>query len=611
MNTADILHAAPGAGMTYLPSTGKADIDAPHGTNAADSLLILDSRIGGINTATINADPTRVSSYCDHSCGQGCTDSIVKPAALHADPLTAVFTDLDDRLDAIRSTIGEMSGTWGERLQAKYGAGGDVDLSALTERTDAVKSAIKPMIDSSNSHTNGAVRTLRETVKSSRRYLVSAVEQNEHSHSLGYRLTSGIGSLGTAAMFAVSPAAGFLSWLMGDRTGEHGGVDAPSIPELGAAGDEHDQTIDTLDVALAEWKISKGDTENGAPNPVNHANTVSDVHTVPDDTPLPGDGIATAATDPVDDLRKKLDDLMNAPMDQGMPSMPGGGMPGGGMPGGMPQMPQVPFGNDMPMPAAEEMPLSDELPADDAEELDEPLDDEGEPLDAEAEELDGEDEDADVAPDDGGVAPVDAGVPAAAPAAFDPESVEARTVDVGNGRQVEFPSSHSADVARGLIAAGSDNPKSIYAAAAEVGYDLPPMGQDIGEMVPPSAMQAGDVIAGADNRSGIYLGQGDVLMEGGEVKRLSDVATFDGEHQGIFRLTEPITGQSGLDGVAQSVDATPDPRLTGSLLSGGGSEPGVPTDDAVPFSTTSEDASSMGGRSTGGGGLDAGSAFAS
>lgn len=610
MTAENLLHAAPGAGFVYLPSTGKADIDAPHGTNAADSVHTLDERIGSINTATVNVEPSKVASYCDHACGGGCTDSIVKSAALQADALTAVFSDLDDRLDAIRSTISTMSGTWGERLQEKYGAGGDTDLPALTERTDAVRAAIKPMIDSSNAHTTGAHRTLRETVKSSRRYLASAVEQNEHSHSLGYQLTSGIGSLGTAAMFAVSPAAGFLSWLMGDRTGDHDGAGAPSIPELGVAGDEHDKTITALDEALAAWKIGKGDTENGTPNPVNNARTVSDVQTLPADTPLPGDGIASAATDPVDDLRKKLDDLMGAPMDQGMPSMPGGGMPGGGMPGGgMPTMPQVPFGNDMPMPAEAEMPLSDEVPVDDAEELadDEPLEDDAddEPLTAEADEAV---EDEGVAPDDGGVAPVDAGVPAAAPAAFDPESVEARTVDIGNGRQVEFPTSRAADVARSLIAAGSDNPKSVYAAASEAGYEMPPMGQDVGEMVPPSAMQAGDIIAGADNRNGIYLGQGDVLMEGGEVKRLSDVANFSGEHQGIFRLTEPVTGHSGLDGLAQTVDATPEPLLTSAL--GRNVEPGVPTDDAIPFSDTSESASATAGRSTGGGGLNVGGVFA-
>ncbi|TXI55938.1 hypothetical protein [Mycolicibacter arupensis] len=609
MTTAEtILHAPPGAGMTYLPATGNSDIDAPHGIAAADSLHTLDERIGGINTATLNVEPSKVASYCDHTCGGGCTDSIVKPAALPADPLTVVFSDLDEHLDAIRATISTMSGTWGERMQAKYSAGGDTDLAALTERTDAVKATIKPVIDSSNSHTNGAYRTLRETVKSSRRYLASAVEQHKSDHSLGHLVTSGIGSLGTPAWFIISPVTGFLSWLQGHTAGEHGSVDAPSIPELNAAGDEHDKTIDALDAALAEWKIGKGDTEKGTPNPVNHANTVSDVTPMPDDTPLPGDGIAAATTDPTDDLRKKLDDLMNAPMDQGMPQMPGGGMPGGGMPQ-MPSMPQVPFGQDMGQPFGQEMPLSDELPEDDegdlADDTDDDTDDD-EPLTAEADEVAEEDED--VAPDDGGIAPIDAAVPEAA-TPFDPESVEARTVDVGNGRQVEFPTSHNADVARSLIAAGSDNPKSVYAAAAEAGYDLPPMGQDIGEMVPPSAMQAGDVISGADGKSGMYLGQGDVLMEGGAVQRLSDVANFDGEHQGIFRLTEPTTGHARLDGVAQTVDTgTPEPTLKGSLFSG--SEPGVPTDDAIPFSTTSEDASSMPGRSTGGGGLDAGSAFA-
>jgi hypothetical protein len=148
--------------------------------------------------------------------------------------------------------------------------------------------------------------------------------------------------------------------------------------------------------------------------------------------------------------------------------------------------------------------------------------------------------DDDTPPDDGGVAPVDAGVPSAQPAAFDPNSEAARTVDMGEGRMVTFPSAHMADTMRAMVSSDPGNPKSLYMAASESGYTLPPQGEDIGRPVEPSTMRVGDVIS-ADGKYGVYLGDGDVRMEdSASPQKLADVASrMDGEHQGIFRLTEP------------------------------------------------------------------------
>jgi len=84
--------------------------------------------------------------------------------------------------------------------------------------------------------------------------------------------------------------------------------------------------------------------------------------------------------------------------------------------------------------------------------------------------------------------------------------------------------------------------KSIYQSASEAGFTMPPPGQDIGHNVPVNQLKPGDVIMGANNHNGVFLGvvdnQAMAINEAGKVVPLSDIAQFDGPHQGFFRLAD-------------------------------------------------------------------------
>lgn len=110
-------------------------------------------------------------------------------------------------------------------------------------------------------------------------------------------------------------------------------------------------------------------------------------------------------------------------------------------------------------------------------------------------------------------------------------------VTVGE-REVTFPNNRTANVVRNLLEGDPINPTTVYMAADAAGFNLPPMGQDIGAMVPPTELQPGDVVF-SDFGAGVYLGEGEVLMEDQSVMALSDVASFSNEHQGLFRLEDP------------------------------------------------------------------------
>ena len=110
-------------------------------------------------------------------------------------------------------------------------------------------------------------------------------------------------------------------------------------------------------------------------------------------------------------------------------------------------------------------------------------------------------------------------------------------VTVGE-REVTFPNNRAANVVRNLLEGDPINPTTVYLAATAAGFNLAPLGQDIGAMVPPSNLQPGDVVV-SDIGAGVYLGEGEVLMEDQSVRALSDVAVFNHDNQGLFRLEDP------------------------------------------------------------------------
>ena len=201
-----------------------------------------------------------------------------------------------------------------------------------------------------------------------------------------------------------------------------------------------------------------------------------------------------------------------------------------------------------------------------------------------------------------------------------------------------FPSVALADAAKAVVeAAEAGNPKSLYLAASENGFNLPPMGQDVGQQVPPALLREGDVVVNKDGM-GIFIGNGDVLWESGEIKPLADVATFDGQNQGLFRLEESAPAADGLNGPAQPVASDgsaapvasgepvtatpgsaapvpPEPAVStpGQVTDQAGT-PGVPTDtkaDDLSATSDTEAGAGFGSTDNGAAGLDPAAAFPS
>lgn len=279
--------------------------------------------------------------------------------------------------------------------------------------------------------------------------------------------------------------------------------------------------------------------------------------------------------------------------------MGAGGMPSmGGMPSGM--NPLSPLSGPTPSPAAK--PAADKPALDDAT-LRKALDDRLKERD-----------DAKKAPgDDAGpvehtppsTPPVAAGpvvkaVPAGhgepGPQGAPPAPPVSNATDIG-GRKWTFDSPKLAQLAHGLSGTDGAAHKSIYQAASEAGFTMPPPGQDIGHNVPVNQLKPGDVVMGANNHNGVFLGvvdnQAMAINEAGKVVPLSDIAQFDGPHQGFFRLADdgapPAAAPPPGQPVANTTTATP---------------PATPTAAPLPPTTAATDPGAMPGQNTGAQGLN-------
>lgn len=611
------------ASTEYLPTKGDANYDRVYGPNDAYSVYGLDKTIGELNRSMLNYAPAHIREYCEAgaTCDKGCSGSTY-PAPGHVDHsiVTGLMEKFEAHLEHVKSVM-EVNADemWVRKvLDHTYGRGGVSDVAKYLDQTQEVKASVKELVEAANHTGDTSYRAFREAIR--------AIRTN-----LAYGTTDG-----------TSP---WYSWEEKfNETDRHHAMDNINAAQsnVNHALHENQDKIDKLNNAVEEWKfVSVADASPDKPrgpgafdNPMGgdtrppkgtepprvtppiDGNTGTTVGKV---TPegVGGGGAPTPPIAPIVDgpnkddtegedtksLADKLDELMNRQNpNMGMP--PGMGMPGGGMPGGMGMpdfgqgMGQSPFGQDLPMSAES----SDDYlhpETDDDGGDDESADGGGNLNNLGADEPTPDD---DTPPDDGGVAPVDAGVPSAQPAAFDPNSEAARTVDMGEGRMVTFPSAHMADTMRAMVSSDPGNPKSLYMAASESGYTLPPQGEDIGRPVEPSTMKVGDVIS-AEGTHGVYLGDGDVRMEDGSTQKLADVASrMDGEHQGIFRLTEPdSSGGSTPVQTVSDVHSTPQEVPV--------STPGIPTDDAPVVGSTSESTANAPGLSMSATALDPNSAF--
>lgn len=653
----ELRHRAPEPGRTeYLPVANDGGID---GTNPAEptSVDALDSKVEEVNASTLDIEPAHLFSYCGHgSCDEGgdCTEVADARELLIAAAdagITEVFDALHTRIESIGATISAHTAEEqiAERLASVYRGEGkiDFDLNRTNRELVETRAAFAEAVSAGSNTANEALATLRLMVQSLRNTLAERAAHRVNAASFAWAVPQMVNPLSAAI------TGGMTAWDLLQASGA--GSAGPEAVQDAARSLETFRTegadkVQALAEAAKAWTVTPnmaslaGVKVPASESPTPPAPSTPPVSTLPtSSSALPGVGGGAGDTTSEPSLKDALDALMDEPMpemppsmmpsgmDSGMGGMPSGGMPSGGMPsGGMPMSdPMAGLGSEPLTDPLTDDELLDDEPLDDVsededDELGDPLNDvtEGEEADVETPEEDAEGEgDVEPTPEAGDVAPVE-GDPSVPTVTSD--DTTARTVDVGNGRMVTFPSAAMADaVARLVDSVESGGGKTLYLAMSEAGYQLPPLGTDIGEIVPPALLAEGDIVVG-QNATGVYLGAGDVLLENGTVVPLSEAAAFGGENQGLFRVAEPEPAEPGLHGPAQpvgdgstsplSAPAEPATVSTPGEVIEDVSQPGVPTDTATDDLSATDDTLAglnMGETDNGAPGLDPGSAFPS
>ena len=646
----------------YLPIVEDGRIDT--------TIYQVDAKLDELNKATFDFDPESIRSMHEGSDGNGCTDVVPAPS-LDITALTTLITALSD---AVKESESSFVGASGEQMIARaydmrYGAPG----TSLSEMAQAL-TALTPLVDAvstaTDEHTKTAYDQLRSAITTCRTVLAAAVAAAADS-GIGLQETATVAGaaaaipvIGVPISAAVVTGSGLLNFFAGSDVTFPEEARKNAMDALNNAQSSITASHQTLTEALSALSSAAREVPTPVPGILNVSTSADktlakDAVLPPAPTPAPVDGgagggapIGTPGVPEEPSLDDQLADLLGTDPMAGMPSA---GMPSGGMPSmGSSGMPDLGSGMGSPLSnpmGTEELakPL-DDLMGDEDDELEEPLDDLSEdeeegveepltdpgeigeggelpevedPTEGGEDDTEGDDEEL---PEDG-EAPVEPEV--------DPNSEEARTADVGNGRKVLFPDANLAKLAEGLATPGNEN-KTLRLTASELGFQIPPDGQDIGKQVPTSLLREGDVIVGSAGE-GIFIGTDEVLMEGGKIVPLSEAAVFDGQNQGIFRLEEG-GGMAGdttsaapsaetLTGVAQpvgdgstspvggtdpAVDATPTVSTPGDVTEQAGT-PGVPTDEEAGLSSTDDTAAgaAFGDTDNGAGGLNPDDVFPS
>ena len=584
-----IIHNPPAEGRTkYLPVAGNGDIDSPHGDPNA-TVEALDAQIHKVNNDTWGFDPAKVWSYCDAgNCEGACIEIEYGPLEFDEEGATTPIKRWAEVVDEMYTTLQQYAGEmWADRLLQKYGQGGVAELQSLVDNTEDVAEALVAAVKASEEMGVGAYQALRHMIRAGREEMQGRVDDENSTY--GWIGDAVFGGRGEGSLERLTEAGNKVT----------------------AAQQSNDDAIAKLKAALDSWdaKVAGSKDNTLAPTPVplqanNHSGGMTDG--TPEPLAPAGGGIPTPAapSNPLpddddkpgffDDLQDKLGGPLGGsenPFGSGMPLGSGAGSPlGGGMPMGS-GAGTPPFERGMEPLSNAENPFEDEdkdKVLDEGEggiedeETDKPLD-EGEGGFSEDDKADIVDTDAD-APEveelpEGDEAPVTAEATAAPAAAVNPNpnSPEARTVSLPDGRQIEFADARTADMVRNLVAADPSAPTTIDQAADAAGFTVPPMGQDIGQMVPPSAAMPGDVVVGEGGR-GVYIGNGEVMMEDQSIKPLSEVSVFSGEHQGLFRLENPEGTMPADDPNAAPAQPVSADGGASAPVSGGGA-------DTMPAST--------------------------
>lgn len=639
----------------YLPITDHGLYDP--------TIYGLDKAIGNINESAFGYETERLWHHTETP------DTMTAPTALDLTPVQDYLTAVSDALTELNTDLaGRVEEQLVERAVSKrYGLTG----SGLEDGKAGV-TALAPLVtavsDATNESAVAAFNTMRGAIKVSREMIVDAVV-----HATGLDVSADAWDVGLTASVVGAPlgvskyaahAVGSFLWNK-ERAFDPEKIDAinallsDGAGKVNAAMSANDDACAKLEAAAKDITFPSkvtGTTVNADDfKPTVPAATPA-VTTPGDSSPLVGGGSPGSMggggggdTSPPE----SLEDLFNEPEPEMPPSMsdPGmGGSPLGG--GGSPMDSGMgsgsplggagsdPFGSEPLAALTDEEPVEEEEPLEDVSKEDEDTEDdelfpeddepgdEDEPVEEGTEEDEPVEEEVTEEETPGEELPTE-GDPAA-PA----DDTAARTVDIGNGRQITFPNASIADAVQRLVdSTGSGGGKTLYMALSEAGFNLPPMGQDIGELVPPALLSEGDIVK-TEGMMGVFVGAGDVLMENGEVKALTDVTAEPG-FGGLFRPEEPAPSSDGLSGPAQPVPAgdgstsplgaptdpngtsTVDPASASTSTPGDATAqagtPGVPTDTAADDLAATDTLAGvgMGETDNGAGGLDPSTAFPS
>lgn len=621
----------------YLPIMNDGRVDTV--------IYDLDSKLDALNKATFDFEPESIRSMHEGIDPNGCVD--VAPAPVL--DLSMLATFVTEVSDAVTSADTAFAGAAAEQMIQRaydmcYGASG-TSLMEMAQAVTGLAPLLETVATTTAAHADASYIALRGAITKSRATLAGVAEAVANSdpgliESVASSVSGGllpaglasvipgVGPAAVGATFAASGLSGLFNFFSGTDVTFPEEARNAMIDAMNSASQAVSESEQAVKDALAALNTAAEEIPTPIPGSVDVSTSDTSTTLAEDaplspapaplsETPISGGGSSGSApltdtSEPVEEpsLEDQLADLMGSDPMSGMPAGTGMGMPSTGT------SPMSDLGSGMSSPlsnpmATEELskPLDDlmeeeeekpEEPLDDLSEdeeggTEEPLEDPGEIGEGgelpEAEDpTEGEDDDTE---DDTEGEPLPEEGEAPVEPEVDPNSEEARTADVGNGRKVLFPNVNLAALAEGLAAPGAEN-KTLRLIASELGFEIPPDGQDIGKQVPTSLLREGDAIVGAAGE-GIFIGTDEVLMEGGKIIPLSEAAVFDGQNQGIFRLeegggmggdtTSPAPDADALTGVAQPVG-------DGSTSPVGGTDPAV---DATPTVSTPGDATAQSG----------------
>jgi hypothetical protein len=565
---------APEHGRTqFYPVTGNGNYD-----DAAD-VDKLDSLTADLNAKTFGYDSESVRSFHDYSCVDGCVHTVTEPSTLTADIADRYYAAVHDAYaDTISTLNSSAEEPWVQALiQDRY--------STLSDRQDEVQTisqAAGKMLGSTNSAATEAHSLLRNTIRKTRADLAHGYTHGQSGFSwtataagAAAGLKKGIVGAGIGAV-----GAGLVSGLWGDHFPDDvkDAMDTRLDDAASKAKDalrENDDDVEMFNTVVSEFGSDNlpGDVFTSAKNTLGDLwDKVTDAvdKVLPDHIPGVGDlnplgnlGDITSSplgtntdtpsvTSPSTPAPSTATPTTNSPLGTTQtPSMPSMSSPLGTSP--MSSTPTTPTSSMTPQSfdqlmgtqpdtaAQPELFEGTEVPSDDDASTD-PLGEDTDTSDksdhavTDPETVDKSVDDTKDDTSDGEVVTDDAAAPVTdgdAPA--EPTDEQKRTVQLPDGRQVTFPTAEHAELVKAMLNSSPENPVSLYAAADKAGFTLPPMGQDIGTPVPPMDVSPGDIVKGADG-TGVSIGNGEVLMESGEIKPVEDVAKVGEAGHGIFRL---------------------------------------------------------------------------